>query len=554
MTLRLSLSTKVFLGFALVITTFGVASVYSIVKITGLRSSIRFLRAGVIPASDSLRQLDFDLGRYESALSRRGASDVARLTELLPNFRPYERVERLAAQVAGLAGREDLRLEDRRVLEEFGARLGALGHSGDGQALLSEPLTNPGLLALRLGPHAPLDDARLYDEVARVFVLSASADDLSGAHEALGVLKQLVRRLKKDVVRTNRDLRRAVDVAYERAGAEEGRAILTVTVTAGVALLVGLLTMLVTQLALRPLRELRAAVERVARGDYERRIPVRTADEVGTLAAEFNRMGASLEARDRALARQRDELVEAERLATVGRMAAHIAHEVRNPLSSIGLNVDLLEEELTSGAAPDPAEARALLGAIAREVDRLSGVTEQYLRVARAPRQTLAPTDLGELLRDLLRFLAPQFAQANIRVAADVGPLPPLEADGNRLRQAFVNILRNAEEAMPGGGSLRVTAAAEGPDVVVAVADTGTGLGADARAHLFEPFFTTKAGGTGLGLALTHQIVTELGGSIQCANNGEMGTVFTVRLPATSDVPRGTSGDASDALQAEADR
>ena len=241
-------------------------------------------------------------------------------------------------------------------------------------------------------------------------------------------------------------------------------------------------------------------------------------------------LGSLLE-RDRMLSRQRDELIQAERLATVGRMASHITHEIRNPLSSIGLNVEMLEEEVAGLAGSGASEARSMLQSIGREVDRLREVTEQYLRFSRLPRPDLVYCDVGAVLRDLLGFVRPQLSAAKIELDAEVNVLPCVQADANQLRQAFLNLVRNAIEAMPDGGRLEVRAAVRDEAVEIGIADSGEGISDDVRENVFQPFFTTKDAGTGLGLALTHQIVVAHGGTVTCDSAPGGGTTFLVRLP-----------------------
>jgi signal transduction histidine kinase len=237
-------------------------------------------------------------------------------------------------------------------------------------------------------------------------------------------------------------------------------------------------------------------------------------------------------------------LIQSERLAAVGRMAAHVTHEVRNPLSSIGLNVDLLEDEL---AGDGGAEARVLLRAIRGEIDRLTGVTEEYLRLARLPAPVRHPEVLGEILRELGSFVEPELAEAGhtLRVEVDDDAIPPVPLDEGQLRQALLNLLRNAREAMsePGEVTLEATVAddADGRGGVrIDVADQGAGMDAETRERLFEPFFTTKALGTGLGLPLTQQIVAAHGGRIDSAPRPGGGTVFSIWLPAAAGAAPGT--------------
>jgi PAS domain S-box-containing protein len=231
--------------------------------------------------------------------------------------------------------------------------------------------------------------------------------------------------------------------------------------------------------------------------------------------------------------RTKEELVKSERLAAVGRIAAQITHEIRNPLSSIGLNAELLGEEVARlSDGRDATEGRALVASISREVDRLTEVTEQYLRYARLPRPRLEPEEVNAILADLLNFMDGEFRERAIEVRRELDEtVPAIVADENQLRQAFLNLLRNSCESMRGGGSLRVSTSRENGLVCITIADTGVGIDRKHLSRIFDPFFSTKEGGTGLGLALTHQIIEEHGGSIRCESELGRGTIFRVLLP-----------------------
>lgn len=221
-------------------------------------------------------------------------------------------------------------------------------------------------------------------------------------------------------------------------------------------------------------------------------------------------------------------LLSSERLAAIGRMAAHVTHEVRNPLSSIALNVEMLADELDAGSS----EARELIAAVHREIDRLTAITEEYLRLARVPEPRLEPSDLGELIEGLVRFVRAEAERHGVRVVAEIpADLPLVAYDESQLRQALLNLLRNAREAMPDGGEVRVTLGHDDGFVELRVADEGIGLAEELRTRIFDPFFSTKTQGTGLGLPLTQQIVSAHGGTIRCEPNGARGTVFVLRLP-----------------------
>jgi len=286
-------------------------------------------------------------------------------------------------------------------------------------------------------------------------------------------------------------------------------------------LLVGLAMFLYARRVLAPLTTVTQRVRAVGQGDLTPREVVATNDEIGELATSFESMVAAIQ-------RARSELVQAERLATIGKMAAHITHEIRNPLSSIGLNVELLEEEI----AGRDKESTALVAAIKAEVDRLSRIAEQYLSVARRPRPAFVRERLDDLVRELLAFVEPELRRANVHADIETDAVPEVDLDDSQLRQALINLVRNAREAMPSGGELRVRVRSIEPAAAeIVIEDTGVGIPEDVIGSVFDPFFTTKARGTGLGLAVTREIVEAHGGHISCERRAEGGTRFRIWLP-----------------------
>lgn len=286
---------------------------------------------------------------------------------------------------------------------------------------------------------------------------------------------------------------------------------------------------LYTRRVLRPVAQITARANVVASGDLTPRPAISTPDEIGDLARTFESMVE-------AIARANRELVESERLATIGKMAAHVTHEVRNPLSSIALNLELLQDEL-----PEDSEARALHSAIAREVARLGQLTEQYLSLTRRDRPHLQPDDLGDVVNEAMVFLREDLRRARVESTIEIADsLPTVWIDEAQIRQVVVNLVRNARQAMPDGGRLRVVVDREGDAVVLSIEDTGTGIDEQTRKRLFEPFSTTKSHGTGLGLAICKQIVEAHRGTIEYEHNEPRGTRFLVRLPTTAPDVRGT--------------
>jgi two-component system, NtrC family, sensor kinase len=296
------------------------------------------------------------------------------------------------------------------------------------------------------------------------------------------------------------------------------------------AVALGLLVTIWVVINLRPLRKLREGAHLIAGGDYTSRIEETGPSEIVQLAREFNSMARAVEERER-------ELVRSERLGALGKMAAMIAHEVRNPLSAIGLNTELLEEELAS--APEADEARALCRSIHREVDRLTQVTEEYLSFAKLPKPKLAHEPINSMVGALAGFVREDLAVKQVTLTTDLAIGDPIaRIDAAQIRQCLLNLIRNAAEAVVAKGSGHVTLRTRdaGSRIEIDVEDNGTGIPAELLPQLFDPFFSTKEDGSGLGLALTQQIVRDHGGDLRVESTVGRGTTFTVSVPV------GTSG------------
>jgi PAS domain S-box-containing protein len=230
------------------------------------------------------------------------------------------------------------------------------------------------------------------------------------------------------------------------------------------------------------------------------------------------------------------QLTQKDRLTIVGKMSAQVAHEIRNPLSAINLNAELLEDELNRFEDEETREAWTLLRSIKQEVDILRQVTDDYLKFVRMPRSDRRVGDINELLEELLNFYAEEGHSRKVRVERVFSPdLPEVEMEDTQLRIAFQNLLRNAFDAMPEGGRLVVrTRKSHDEGVAVDIEDEGVGISAEDQSMIFTPFFTTKATGTGLGLALTQQILSEHHGTIRFSSQEKNGTTFHVELPAAA--------------------
>jgi len=368
-------------------------------------------------------------------------------------------------------------------------------------------------------------------------------------------VEEEARRLTREVDRWGSQVRVLSTVLQQSAQYErdyrqrrEREALLNAIGFMALITLIGVSVTLYLARLLAPLKELREGVERFEAGGYEHRIELTDRGALGQLAQALNRMGEAIEQRDTQLERQQNDRLQQARLATVGRLTAQITHELRNPLSSIGLNADLLEEELVelSTAIAELEEgtreaigshvtgARPLLREIAREVERLKVITEDYLRFARLPRPALESLDLNLQCSELLDFVRAEYAEAHVALQLDLDPQPRLViGDVNHTRSALLNLLRNAREALAQkeGGRVTLRVRSWGDEASVSVEDDGPGMSSEALERLFEPFFSTKPQGTGLGLAMVRQLMLAQGGRVEVKNQRAGGVAVSLFYP-----------------------
>jgi signal transduction histidine kinase len=500
---RLSISAKIFVGFLVVLATFGAVATYGAVTMRNLGDELRLVSRGYL-----------DLRLQVSGLNS-AQNNLLKELDALTNSKEGPARTRLVKPDLDAARRVRL-MKLPKTLDDV-SRLEELRSSAEEHALLNQVRTR--LLRVESEYRA---DEELFDEsfgpIGDLSLLAGDPERLRPARERLLRQEETIR---KHLSNLDVELKLRSEQASLRLEKEEDRAVWATLLLAVIALGVGVGVMLIATRTLRPLRTLADRAKEIARGDYKQRVEASAPDEIGALGREFNAMAAALDEREQ-------RLIRSERLAAVGKIAAQITHEVRNPLSSIGLNAEMLEEE-TSG------EARKLARAIVKEVDRLTEITEEYLRFARLPRPKLEREDLGELLKSLVAFMHQELEGRGVTVDARIEPsLPPVAADEHQLRQALLNLLRNAVEAMRNGGRLTLTAARVDGFVELTIGDTGEGIEPDHLAKIFDPFFSTKEGGTGLGLALTQQIIVEHGGRIDVRSEPGRGTTFIVRLVAAS--------------------
>ena len=248
--------------------------------------------------------------------------------------------------------------------------------------------------------------------------------------------------------------------------------------------------------------------------------------------AEVERLNAEVTGTLTRLQAAQQELVVAERMATVGRLSLKVAHEVRNPIAAIELNAEMLGDIVGERQEPEMDEAASLLTAIREQVTALDALTEEYLAFARFPRPQFEEDSVNEMVAAVAEFVRPLATRQGISVRLETDPaVPPMAIDRSLLRQAVLNLVKNGLEALSQGGVLTATTRCLDGTVEIAVSDTGPGIPLEVGQRLFEQFFTTKPQGTGLGLSISRQIVEEHGGRIGWSSVIGAGTTFTISLP-----------------------
>jgi hypothetical protein len=353
-----------------------------------------------------------------------------------------------------------------------------------------------------------------------------------------------------------------VDMSFARTHQQiaemEGTAVWTMLITAAVLATGGALLMV--RLVERPVGRLMAAVARVQEGDLDTRAVLGTRDELGRLAENFNAMVEKLRAaRAEIELYHQKRLDRAERLATLGELAASLAHEIKNPLAGIAGAVQVMAEEL-----PEGEPRKEIMHEILSQIHRLDRTVQDLLAFARPGEPEVAPCDIHRVLDRVLLLLAENPEAKQVRVVRAYQPdLPCLQADGKQMGQVFLNLILNAVQAMPGGGSVTIATQVvnwssresvdqanrhrRGPSppihqstnprgeqsawVEVAVTDTGPGIPPHILPEIFTPFISTKRRGTGLGLSVSRRIVEDHGGWIRAETENGQGATFRVFLP-----------------------
>jgi signal transduction histidine kinase len=222
----------------------------------------------------------------------------------------------------------------------------------------------------------------------------------------------------------------------------------------------------------------------------------------------------------------------AEQYAEIARLVGSLAHEIKNPLSTINLNMELLAEDFAGADNPRDKRKLAKIQMVQRECRRLQSILDDFLNFAKVRRLNFEPTDLNEEIRKLLEFYRPKAEEARIEITPYLkSDLPTVLLDREQFRGALLNLILNAQQAMPDGGQLVVATDTTAHGVCLHLIDTGCGMDEQTLSRIFEAFYSTKPGGSGLGLPTTGKIIEAHGGTITCQSEVGRGTRFTIELP-----------------------
>lgn len=295
-------------------------------------------------------------------------------------------------------------------------------------------------------------------------------------------------------------------------------------------------TLFVVNNFVRRVGQIRSGLEQMER-DIHYRLPAMPG-EMGQISMAVNKMASALEEKEKL----EERLRRAENLAALGRLVTGLAHELRNPIGIIKATVQVMEKD------PGVTGVDEYAAVIKEQVDRQNRVLTELLEFGRPSRGVIMHLNPGDLLRSVLSFTESLFRQHRVDLEMHVpADLPAVQGDGEKLKQVFVNLILNALQAMPDGGTLRVVACGDKDWVSISFQDTGVGISAADIGHIFDPYYTTRDGGHGLGLAISHQIIEMHGGRIEVESEPGKGATFTVILPAAGPAPpeRGEAGNAA---------
>lgn len=309
-----------------------------------------------------------------------------------------------------------------------------------------------------------------------------------------------------------------------------------------------------TRHTITPIKKLASATEKVAVGDFSTRVDTRSGTEIGTLYESFNIMTEKLQEIDKKknefsreleqkvrertllLRKAQADIVRMEKIATLGQIATSVNHEIKTPLNSLYMNLQLLTKQIKHCDATDENnkdKMYSLISIIDGEITRISGILEEFVKYARFAPPDLKQNDINKLLGNIAGMMSESAKEADVNIQLTLsGELMPMMLDEKKMTQALLNLCVNSIHAMPDGGTLTIESSRTTDHVFISIKDTGIGIPEDEIEKIFDPFFTKKEGGLGFGLPIVQRIIEDHKGEISCRSKVGEYTVFEIVLPA----------------------
>ncbi len=297
---------------------------------------------------------------------------------------------------------------------------------------------------------------------------------------------------------------------------------IVITSTIIVALIGSVLSCSLSGLITKPLYKLMSFTHTLSKGEFGKRIDIKSRDEVGELAETFNNLSSELELYRKKMEESYKRMLRTEKLTALGRLSAGLAHEIRNPLTSIKVLFQAFKD--------NPSLTKEDMKVVLSAAEQMDDLLTRFLKFARSDEFNVSDVYINSLIKQVINLARFQIKNHSIDVSLELTKLPPVKADRAMIEQALLNLVLNAVEAMPEGGRLTVSSKVQDGYAVVSVGDTGAGISEDIKDKIFDPFFTTKGDGTGLGLSIVHNIAHLHNGEVGFENNGK-GTTFNLKIP-----------------------
>ncbi len=297
---------------------------------------------------------------------------------------------------------------------------------------------------------------------------------------------------------------------------------LIILLTIVVTTIGSVLSFSLSRLVTKPLYKLMDFIHKLPSEEFGKSIVIKTRDEVGELAETFNKLSYELKLYKERMEESYKQMLRAEKLTALGRLSAGLAHEIRNPLTSIKVLFQTFKD--------NPALTKEDMEVVLSAAEQMDDLLTRFLRFARSDEFNLTDVYINSIVKHVIKLTEFQLKDRSIGLSLELSKLPPIKADRTMIQQALLNLVLNAIEAMHDGGTLTISSKMENGSAVVGIGDTGSGISEDIRDKIFDPFFTTKGDGTGLGLSIVYNIASLHNGEISFESNGK-GTIFTLKVP-----------------------